>query len=162
MAPQRAAYSRAGKTDFVRSADWVLIVDADEFLNIHVGDRSIDALIDACGAPDAISINWRLMGSQGQSKMMNDPFTGDLVMERFTRGSNFDEPENGLVWGFKTMFGPGKFGFFGVHRPKWNKKVKSCPAWSHGPTRRVNPWAISTCKRAGAGTKITSPKNSHK
>ena len=32
MDPQRAAYSRAGKTDFVRSADWVLIVDADEFL----------------------------------------------------------------------------------------------------------------------------------
>lgn len=125
MDPQRAAYSRAGKTDFVRSADWVLIVDADEFLNIHVGDRSTDALIDAFGAPDAISINWRLMGSEGQSKMTNDPFKGDLVMERFTRGSNFDEPENGLVWGFKTLFRPGKFCFFGVHRPKWNKKVET-------------------------------------
>lgn len=127
MDPQRAAYSRAGRMDWVRSADWVLIVDADEFLNIHVGDRSVDALIDACGAPDAISINWRLMGSQGQSKMTNDTFNGELVTERFTKGSSFEEPENGLVWGFKTLFRPEKFGFFGVHRPKWNKNAELTP-----------------------------------
>ena len=122
MDPQRAAYSRANRMDWVKSADWVLIVDADEFLNIHVGDRSVDALIDACGAPDAISVNWRLMGSCGQSKMSND-----LVTERFTRGSSFDAPENGLVWGFKTLFRPAKFGFFGVHRPKFMKSVEIRP-----------------------------------
>ena len=127
MDPQRSAYSRANKLDWVKAADWVLIVDADEFLNIHVGDRSIDALIDACGTPDAISINWRLMGSQGQSKMSIDPFKGDLVTERYTRGSSFDDPENGLVWGFKTLFRPGKFDFFGVHRPKFTKKTEITP-----------------------------------
>ncbi len=135
MDPQRAAYSRANKTDWVKAADWVLIVDADEFLNIHVGDRSVDALIDACGAPDAISINWRLMGSQGQAKMTTDPFGGDLVTERYTRGSCFDDPENGLVWGFKTLFRPGKFGFFGVHRPKFLKNVEITPGmvtWTNG------------------------------
>jgi hypothetical protein len=119
MDPQRAAYSRANKMNWVKNAEWVLIVDADEFLNIHVGDRSIDALIEACGAPDAISINWRLMGSQGQSKMSTD-----LVSERFTRGSSFDDPENGLVWGFKTLFRPAQFSFFGVHRPKFDKEVE--------------------------------------
>lgn len=128
MDPQRAAYSRANKLDWVKQADWVLIVDADEFLNIHVGDRSVDALIDACGAPDAISIGWRLMGSQGQAKMTSDPFAGDLVTERYTRGSSFDKPENGLVWGFKTLFRPEKFSYFGVHRPKFNdKKVDIVP-----------------------------------
>ncbi|MGJ8611265.1 MAG: glycosyltransferase family 2 protein [Octadecabacter sp.] len=119
MDPQRAAYSRANQIDWVKSADWVLIVDADEFLNIHVGDRSIDALIDACGAPDAISINWRLMGSQGQSKMSDE-----LVTERYTRGSSFEDPENGLVWGFKTLFRPDKFSYFGVHRPKFDRKIE--------------------------------------
>lgn len=123
MDPQRSAYSNANKLDWVRACDWVLIVDADEFLNIHVGDRSIDALIDACGAPDAISVNWRLMGSQGQSKMSMDPFQGELVTERYTRGSSFEDPENGLVWGFKTLFRPAKFSFFGVHRPKFDKTV---------------------------------------
>ena len=127
MDPQRSAYSRANKLDWVKSADWVLIVDADEFLNIHVGDRSIDALIDACGTPDAISINWRLMGSQGQAKMSNDPFKGELVTERFTRGSTFEKPENGLVWGFKTLFRPSKFGYFGVHRPKFDKNTEITP-----------------------------------
>ena len=127
MDPQRSAYSRANKLEWVKESDWVLIVDADEFLNIHVGDRSLDALIDACGGPDAISINWRLMGSQGQSKMTIDPFKGELVTERFTRGSSFEEPENGLVWGFKTLFRPDKFSFFGVHRPKFDKKMELTP-----------------------------------
>ena len=118
MDPQRAAYSRANKMDFVKSADWVLIVDADEFLNIHVGDRTITALIDACGAPDAISANWRLMGSCGLARMSDE-----LVTERFPRGSTFEKPENGLVWGFKTLFRPGRFDFFGVHRPKYRKET---------------------------------------
>ncbi len=127
MDPQRSAYSRANRLDWVKAADWVLIVDADEFLNIHVGERTIDALIHACGTPDAISINWRLMGSQGQSKMSIDPFKGELVTERFTRGSSFDKPENGLVWGFKTLFRPDKFDFFGVHRPKFKKETVITP-----------------------------------
>ena len=127
MDPQRSAYSRANQIDWVKSADWVLIVDADEFLNIHVGDRNIDALIDACGAPDAISINWRLMGSHGEAKMSIDPFDGALVTERFTRGSSFDNPENGLVWGFKTLFRPTKFDYFAVHRPRFKKHVELTP-----------------------------------
>jgi hypothetical protein len=120
MDPQRAAYSRAGKMEFVRNAEWVLIVDADEFLNIKAGDHHIDTLISECGGKDAdaISINWRLMGSCGQSKMSQE-----LVTERFTRGSTFDDPENGLVWGFKTLFRPDKFSFFGVHRPKFEKNI---------------------------------------
>ncbi len=122
MDPQRAAYSRAGRMDWVRSADWVLVVDADEFLNVHVGDRTVDALIEACGAPDAISVNWRLMGSNGLAHMSDE-----LVTERFTRGSTFDAPENGLVWGFKTLFRPARFDFFGVHRPKF-KKQNEAPA----------------------------------
>ncbi|QQA41264.1 glycosyltransferase family 2 protein [Pelagovum pacificum] len=116
MDPQRAAYSRANKLDFVRSADWVLIIDADEFLNVHVGERTIDALIEACPGADAVSINWKMMGSGGQAHMSDH-----LVTERFTRGSTNDKPENGLVWGFKTLFKPSKFDYFGVHRPKWEK-----------------------------------------
>lgn len=130
MDPQRAAYSRSGKMDWVRSADWVLIVDADEFLNVKIGDHSIDALIDANPDADAIAINWRLMGSDGQAQMSDE-----LVTERFTRGSTFDDPENGLVWGFKTLFKPNKFDFFGVHRPKMFKDKDVTPdmaKWVNG------------------------------
>ncbi|WP_368187522.1 glycosyltransferase family 2 protein [Aestuariibius sp. HNIBRBA575] len=135
MDPQRAAYSRAGKMDWVKSADWVLIVDADEFLNVKIGDHSIDALIDANPDADAIAVNWRLMGSCGHAHMSDE-----LVTERFTRGSTFEEPENGLVWGFKTLFRPGKFDFYGVHRPKMFKDKDVTPdmaKWVNGDGKDV-------------------------
>jgi hypothetical protein len=130
MDPQRAAYSRANKLEEVQASDYVLIVDADEFLNVHTGDRSVNALIDACPDADAISVNWRLMGSCGEAQMQDAP-----VIKRFTRGSTFDEPENGLVWGFKTLFRPKTFDFMGVHRPKFFKDRELVPGmakWYNG------------------------------
>lgn len=148
MDPQRAAYSRANKLDWVKSADWVLIVDADEFLNVHVGDRTVDALIEACGAPDAISVNWRLMGSCGAAHR------GGLVTERFTRGSSFDEPENGLVWGFKTLFRPARFDFFGVHRPKFKKQTTPPPdlRWTNGDGREITEHVVQKGWRSNPRT----------
>ncbi len=120
--PQRRAYSRAGKLEEIRAADYVLIIDGDEFLNVRTGDRSINALIDACDEADAICVNWRLMGSCGEKHWRDD-----LVIERFTRGSSFEKPENGLVWGFKTLFKPQDVGWFGVHRPKYHKENMPTP-----------------------------------
>ncbi len=149
MDPQRAAYSRAGKMDWVRASDWVLIVDADEFLNVHVGDRSVQALIDACPTDaDSISINWRLMGGCGQSKMSDD-----LVTERFTRGSSFDDPENGLVWGFKTLFRPASFDFFGVHRPKFHKTKEILPDMAVMVNGAGKPMGEQYLKRGWRGNK---------
>ncbi|MCV2881532.1 glycosyltransferase family 2 protein [Actibacterium sp. XHP0104] len=130
MDPQRAAYSRAGKMAPVRDADWVMIVDADEFVNIHLGDGHIGNLLDACGDADAISLNWKIMGSNGEAHMRPEPVT-----ERFTQGSTNDQPENGLVWGFKTMFRPRVFDYFGVHRPKFFKDRDLTPnlaKWVNG------------------------------
>ncbi|WP_254695456.1 glycosyltransferase family 2 protein [Oceanicola sp. D3] len=137
MDPQRAAYSRANKQKEVKTADWVLVIDADEFLNIHCGDRSVDALIEACtpGA-DAISLNWRFMGSAGLAEW--DPEA--LVTERFDRACSIDEPESGLVWGFKTLCKPDRFDFFGVHRPKFDKRTEVLPGmrcWSNGNGQRM-------------------------
>lgn len=133
MDPQRAAYSRAGKMDIVRDADWVMIVDADEFVNVRLGDGHIDRLIEACDGADAISLNWRFFGSGGQAHFDTDPVT-----RRFTRGSSHEAPENGLVWGFKTMFRPRVFDYFGVHRPKFFKDRELTPEmakWVNGAGR---------------------------
>ncbi len=127
MDPQRRAYSRANQMNIVRDASWVLIADADEFLNVHVGDGTVDALIAACPEEsEAISINWRLFGSSGQKHMLPDPVT-----QRFTRACRVDDPENGLVWGFKTMFRPASFDYFGVHRPRFEKKREILPDQVH-------------------------------
>lgn len=127
MDPQRRAYSRANQMDVVRDASWVLIADADEFLNIHAGDGSIDALIDACpDETEAVSICWRIFGSGGERHLLPDPVT-----KRFTRACNVVEPENGLVWGFKTLFRPASFDYFGVHRPRFEKKRDIHPDQVH-------------------------------
>ena len=136
MDPQRSAYSRAKSVPEVQLADWVLVIDADEFLNVHVGDGSVQALIGACPeGTQAISINWRMMGSSGVAKMSDD-----LVTERFTHGSSFEKPENGLVWGFKTLFRTGVFDFIAVHRPRFVKtrEFKSGMVnWVNGDGRSV-------------------------
>ncbi len=124
MDPQRAAYSRANRQEEVKNADWVMIIDADEFLNVKIGDGSVDALIDQCPeGTDAISVNWRFMGSGGAAHMEPDA----LVTRRFLRGSSFEQPENGLIWGFKTLFRPARFDYFGVHRPKFRKETEVTP-----------------------------------
>ncbi|MHC0054955.1 glycosyltransferase family 2 protein [Actibacterium sp. D379-3] len=133
MDPQRAAYSRAGKMELVRAADWVMILDADEFLNIHAGGGKLDDLIAGCGDADAVSVNWRIFGSSGQARMDTAPVT-----RRFTHGSDFEAPENGLVRGFKTLFRPRVFDYFGVHRPKFFKDREITPdlaKWVNGSGR---------------------------
>ncbi len=151
MDPQRAAYSRANRMTWVKDHDWALIVDADEFLNVHVGDRSIQALQAACPGADAVSINWRLMGSCGEKHFAPDK----LISERFTRGSTFEAPENGLVWGFKTMFRPRRFDYFGVHRPKFKKVEKVKPGsitWVNGSGKPMPDKILKGGWRSGTDT----------
>ncbi len=127
MDPQRRAYSRANKMDIVRDADWVMIIDADEFVNIHVGDGKLDDLLAACPEEtEAISLSWCLFGSGGERHMSPEPVT-----RRFTRACNLVEPESGLVWGFKTLFRPASFDYFGVHRPKFEKDREILPDQVH-------------------------------
>jgi len=135
MDPQRRAYSRANRMDVVRDASWLLVVDADEFLNVHVGDGTVDDLIAACPEEtEAISINWRLFGSSGHRHMLPDPVT-----RRFTRASRIEAPENGLVWGFKTLFRPESFDYFGVHRPRFRKERTLLPDQVHWVNARGEP-----------------------
>ncbi|KAA9009326.1 glycosyltransferase family 2 protein [Histidinibacterium aquaticum] len=151
MDPQRAAYSRAGKMTWVRESDWVLVADADEFLNVHVGERRVDDLIAATPGADAISVNWRLMGSDGQAHADFDA----LVTERYRKGSSFEKPENGLVWGFKTLFRPQKFDFFGVHRPKWQKDKELTPGmvrWVNGDGAELGEHILHKGWRSNAET----------
>jgi hypothetical protein len=130
MDPQRAAYSRAAKLGEVQNSDWGAVLDADEFLSVTTGDGSVDALIDACPGADAISVNWRIMGSNGAARREDAPVT-----RRFALGADLDTPANGLVWGFKTLFRPAAFDYFGVHRPRFFKDREIAPnmvAWVNG------------------------------
>jgi hypothetical protein len=97
-----------------RDGDWYLWLDADEFLNVHVGDRSVGALIDAMGDKQIALINWRIFGSSGHKA-----FPGRFISEDFTGAAAKDLSLN---YQLKAIFRFSRavrgFAQHGIHRPK--------------------------------------------
>jgi Glycosyl transferase family 2 len=112
--PQWAALKRADKHPLVTWADWLLPLDIDEFVNVHVGDRTIPALLAAVPEATAITLTWRLFGNAGVVAIADRPVT-----ESFTLAA-----PNLLHWPwraqlFKTLVrNDGSYGKLGVHRPR--------------------------------------------
>jgi hypothetical protein len=73
--PQNKAYEHWFTTHSTE-VDWILIVDADEFLNLRCGSNVRDLIALRDGA-DQIAIYWRMFGSSGRQD-----YQPGLVMER--------------------------------------------------------------------------------
>ncbi len=58
---QFTGLNRAADTPLLAAADWVLPLDIDEFVNVHVGDHTLHALIAALPDATAITLTWRTM-----------------------------------------------------------------------------------------------------
>jgi hypothetical protein len=82
VAPQEAAVQVFEAEVGYQPGTWYLWLDADEFLNVHVGDRTVQALLSQLGDAGALMLNWRLFGSGG-----NDSFPGRHISEDFTGAS---------------------------------------------------------------------------
>lgn len=112
--PQWAALDRAKDHPLVQGADWIISLDIDEFINVHVGDRTLPALLAALPDAQAITLTWRMFGNAGCVHLPEAPVT-----ETFTRAA-----ADPLHWPwravmFKTLYRrDGPFGPPGVHRPQ--------------------------------------------
>jgi hypothetical protein len=112
--PQWAALKKADRHPLVKTADWLLPLDIDEFVNIHAGDRTIPALVSALPHATAITLTWRLFGNAGIVAYSDAPVT-----QTFTRAA----PAL-LYWPwkaalFKTLVrNDGSYQKLGVHRPR--------------------------------------------
>jgi hypothetical protein len=112
--PQWAALKRADRHPLVTGADWLLALDIDEFVNIHVGDRTIPALLAALPQATAVALTWRLFGNAGVVTYEDRPVT-----ETFTRAA-----PSVLHWPWrasmiKTLYrNDGSYARLGVHRPR--------------------------------------------
>lgn len=112
--PQPHALSLASKNPEVTNSDWVLTMDADEFLSIKVGDGKVTDLIGALPeGTDAVAITWRFFGS---SEITD--WNPGLVSEHYTRAAP-DDFKRG--WGVKTLFKPYEDLKLGIHRPHIRK-----------------------------------------
>jgi len=111
---QWSALKAADQHPLVASADWIAVLDIDEFVNIHVGQRHLSDLLDALPDATAITLTWRLFGNAGVVTMPDQPVT-----ETFVRAAPAI-----LYWPwraamFKTLFrNDGTYRKLGVHRPK--------------------------------------------
>lgn len=112
--PQWAALKAADRHPLVRAADWVLFCDLDEYVNIHVGNRTVAALLAALPRATAVPLTWRLFGNAGVVGYEDQPVT-----RVFTRAAPavLHWPWRAML--FKTLFrNDGSYGKLGVHRPR--------------------------------------------
>jgi hypothetical protein len=111
---QFTALKTAQKLDAVKQADWILPLDVDEFVNIHVGDRTLPALLSALPDATAITLTWRLFGNADQVRYADQPVT-----QTFTRAAPLDMPWPWRASMFKTLYrNDGSYRKLGVHRPR--------------------------------------------
>lgn len=132
---QFTGLKRADGHEAVRGADWLLALDVDEFVNIHVGDHTLHALLDALPEADAITLTWRLFGNGGRIGYEDLPITA-----QFTKAA----PEI-LHWPwrasmFKTLYrNSGAYGKLGVHRPRAPGPRADETRWFDGAGRALPP-----------------------
>lgn len=111
---QKQALALAFARPEVKGADWVLHIDADEYVNVAVGHRKIDDLIALHPEADAIALMWRHFGSAGKKT-----WEGGSVIESFIRcESQLPDVAAGELANFKTLFRPQNFTVMSVHTPK--------------------------------------------
>lgn len=111
---QFTALTRAGESEAVQGADWLLPLDIDEFVNVHTGDNTLPALIAALPEADAITLTWRLFGNGGIERYEDAPVT-----ETFTACAPevIHWPWRAVM--FKTLYrNDGTYRKLGVHRPR--------------------------------------------
>lgn len=153
---QMEALKDARAQPCVSEADWVWIADVDEFLNIHVGDHTIPALIDACGDPQAISLNFQFFANDDV-----DAFEDRPVIAQFTRSHNPDLWCGEAAIEVKSLVRRDfPLQYYGAHRPFFRSKLapRKRPVWTDGAGRAVphrflvaaNPRRIRKFPAAGA------------
>lgn len=108
--PQPMALRAAQKDVAVLDTDWLIALDADEFLSIRTGAGRLPDLVAAVPeGTEGIVVTWRIMGSNGLVD-----WNPGLVIESYTRGAPDDFRKG---WGVKTLFRPFPDMKLGIHRP---------------------------------------------
>lgn len=110
--PQVRGLIRAMTHPAYTSAEWVMMLDADEFLNIHAGDGRLPDLLAQNADADCFMINWRLFGSSGVQD-----FEPGFVTEQFLHGADPERVSRSHALAPKSIFRPDRFSKPNIHRP---------------------------------------------
>jgi hypothetical protein len=149
MKPQHAALKAAGDEPLVQALDWALVMDVDEFINIHAGDGLLEDLYGAVPEANMISMTWRLFGNGDVAAFDDRP-----VIEQFTACAPRYARKPHQAWGFKTAVrNTGIFRKLGVHRPKGLRpQLVQDVRWVNGSGQ---PMPLEAYRNAWRSTKDT-------
>lgn len=110
VSPQDAVATCAFADTALEDADWLMWLDADEFLVVHAGGGRVADLIPAARGAEALSLSWRCFGDGG-----HDTTPAGLVIENFVHGMTLDNPQSRSV---KTLFRrTPRIAEYAIHRP---------------------------------------------
>lgn len=130
--PQWAALRAAARHPAVVSADWVAVLDGDEFVNLRAPLDGLPDLLAAVPGADAIVLPWRLFGHAGH---VGRPEASTLPS--YDRAIPADAAFPPLARFFKTLYRREAFDGPGIHRPRQRPKAR--PSWVDGSGRPLAP-----------------------
>lgn len=110
--PQVRAMIRAAEDPVYQAAEWIMFIDADEFLNVHVGEGRLPDLLAQNPEADCFMINWRLFGSSGVQD-----FDAGFVTEQFRQAAHPDRVQRTHAMAPKSIFRRDRFYKPNIHRP---------------------------------------------
>lgn len=149
LKPHHGALQSATSEPVIRDAGWIISMDADEFINIKVGEGRLADLYAATDGANMISCTWRLFGNSDI-----DEFRDESTIDTFTACAEAFCPRPHQAWGFKTLFrNLGMFRKLGVHRPKGlNQQFLDQIRWVNGSGEPLPAREYRTAWRSTTGT----------
>ena len=140
MKPHPSMLKASVNEELIINSDWLLVLDADEFMSINHPSGTLDGLLDDLMAIDAhaMVITWRIFGSSGIRNWSREPIT-----EQFTWAA---PPFWNKGWGTKTLLRfDRKHLRLGMHRPiiKAQHRESDYPEtvlWVNGSGRPLEEW----------------------
>lgn len=130
LGPQASGMKELFSRGDVQALDWLLHIDADEFLNISIGGGTLDDLFPVIDHADAVALLWRPFGNNGVER-----WEGGLVIETFDRTQGVPRTTNA---GHKTLFRPARFGSATDHMPKEPKDPETVLVNALGTSLRAD------------------------
>lgn len=134
--PQSRALMRAQHHPLVSKADWVMVLDLDEFITIKRGNNRVDDLVDMAKDHEAsaVAITWKFFGSGGNSSYEAQPVTSRFLQAAL--------PTFAQGFGIKTLFKMEDSLKLAIHRPHFSRQARkeSCHEmkWINGSARPVD------------------------
>ncbi|WP_298494123.1 glycosyltransferase family 2 protein [uncultured Maritimibacter sp.] len=127
--PQQYALNKALKEPVIQTAEWVIHIDVDEFINVRTGNGRLQDFLAL--VPDAtnVAMTWRLFGHNGVTDLSQD-----LVIAQFDDAAPKFCPKPHTAWGFKTMTkNMGAYEKLSCHRPnKLDGALRDAVQWVNG------------------------------